>query len=722
MATIKDIAEAAGVSRGTVSNVLNGRDVVSSEKIQKVMKVVEEMGYSINEKAQNLRKGSAKLLAVAVPNIEDSLYADFYTHFHDTAEKKGYVTDLYITNDNPDYERSLIQRMKSRLTEGVAVFSSISDGSRAYFDAGFSAEDVMFVSRKQPYESSFLGFDMEKAGMELAEYAARKGCRSAALVTGPLHCDSRKRLLDGFAETMKGLQPDCTLRVCATTRQSRYQDVNRIFSKGIPDIVITENVELARIVKNVWQDFYKEENMDIVPCSSVCAIPDDEFVRFEMDYRALGELAAERLIEKNAVKQEEILPVKGIAQWPKKQTEKQGEVLNVLSVGSPTTTALKTLSKYYKEVSGNQLVLTELSADSVYELLKNWGSGLAFDIVRMDKEWFPWLSEQVLEPLKAIDRSVEDSLAGFLSSTLDEYAYVKDELYAFPGTPSVQLLFYRKDLFEDTKLKRLYYEQYKTPLKIPETFKEFNQIARFFTRSFNEQSPVKYGCTFIGGKDGVAGVEFLNRYFSHTRSLKNEIHSEETHEILKIAWEETEEAWEYSSKRPHSWWTDGAQEFADGETAMTIQFTNHAAVFTKEDSRVRGKLGWAMSPGGNPFLGGSVIGISKYSEKKQASLDFLKWISRDDMNTALTLFGGMPAREAAYENSEIKNSYPWMSFAKTCFESAWKELPDMELKTLQNLIGAAVRTGLTGISDEKSAEAFVQRIYDEYEKYQHEKN
>ena len=233
--------------------------------------------------------------------------------------------------------------MKSRLTEGVAVFSSISDGSKAYFDAGFSAEDVMFVSRKQPYESSFLGFDMEKAGMELAEYGARKGCRSAALVTGPLHCDSRKRLLEGFTETMKELQPDCALRVCATTRQSRYQDVNRIFSKGIPDIVITENVELARIVKNVWQDFYKEENMDIVSCSPICAIPDDEFVRFEMDYRALGELAAERLIEKNAVKQEEILPVKGIAQWPKKQDEKQREVFECTVCRKPYHNRFKNL-------------------------------------------------------------------------------------------------------------------------------------------------------------------------------------------------------------------------------------------------------------------------------------------------------------------------------------------------------------------------------------------
>ena len=60
---------------------------------------------------------------------------------------------------------------------------------------------------------------------------------------------------------------------------------------------------------------------------------------------------------------------------------------------------------------------------------------------------------------------------------------------------------------------------------------------------------------------------------------------------------------------------------------MTIQFTNHAAGFCRENSRVRGKLGWAMAPGGNPFLGGSVIGISRYSKKKQASLDFLKWIS-----------------------------------------------------------------------------------------------
>ena len=69
--TIKDIARLAGVSQGTVSNVLNGKDNVRSEKIQKVMKVVEEYGYSVNEKAKILRKGNARILAVILPNIID---------------------------------------------------------------------------------------------------------------------------------------------------------------------------------------------------------------------------------------------------------------------------------------------------------------------------------------------------------------------------------------------------------------------------------------------------------------------------------------------------------------------------------------------------------------------------------------------------------------------------------------------------------------------------
>lgn len=55
MVTIKDIAKAAGVAQGTVSNVLNGRGNVSSEKIRHVLEVSEALGYVPNERAKMLR-------------------------------------------------------------------------------------------------------------------------------------------------------------------------------------------------------------------------------------------------------------------------------------------------------------------------------------------------------------------------------------------------------------------------------------------------------------------------------------------------------------------------------------------------------------------------------------------------------------------------------------------------------------------------------------------
>ena len=72
MTTIKDIAKAAGVAQGTVSNVLNGKGNVSSEKIRQVMDAASALGYVPNERAKLLRKGRSNTLRsfspTSVPN------------------------------------------------------------------------------------------------------------------------------------------------------------------------------------------------------------------------------------------------------------------------------------------------------------------------------------------------------------------------------------------------------------------------------------------------------------------------------------------------------------------------------------------------------------------------------------------------------------------------------------------------------------------------------
>lgn len=124
MTTIKDIAKAAGVAQGTVSNVLNGKGNVSSEKIRQVMDAASALGYVPNERAKLLRKGRSNTLAVILPNIRSKQYIDFYLSFKAYAENHGYSVSQYLTSDdNREAEYAAIQDVRSSMAQGMAAVS-----------------------------------------------------------------------------------------------------------------------------------------------------------------------------------------------------------------------------------------------------------------------------------------------------------------------------------------------------------------------------------------------------------------------------------------------------------------------------------------------------------------------------------------------------------------------------------------------------------------------
>ena len=74
MASIKDIAKYAGVSHGTVSNVLNHKGNVSTEKILLVEQAAKALGYQMNSQASGLRSGKSKTICIIVPGIDMKMY------------------------------------------------------------------------------------------------------------------------------------------------------------------------------------------------------------------------------------------------------------------------------------------------------------------------------------------------------------------------------------------------------------------------------------------------------------------------------------------------------------------------------------------------------------------------------------------------------------------------------------------------------------------------
>ena len=190
MTTIKDIAKYAGVAQGTVSNVLNGKGNVSSQKIRQVMDAASALGYVPNERAKLLRKGHTNLLAVILPNLTSRQYIDFYLGFKVYAETNNYDVLVQLSgSNNREAEAAAMQQIRSYMASGTAVISSFTSGcsSTPYTRQnrrGLPGEQLLFVDRAVPFSNSFIGFDYALAGKELALRAIREGYSNICLLTG----------------------------------------------------------------------------------------------------------------------------------------------------------------------------------------------------------------------------------------------------------------------------------------------------------------------------------------------------------------------------------------------------------------------------------------------------------------------------------------------------------------------------------------------------------
>lgn len=117
-ARLRDVAERAGVSIRTVSNVVNGYASVSDQKRIRVEAAVAELGYRPNVMARNLKHGRSGLIALVVPELDVPYFAELARAVVTIARDYGYTVVVDQTDGEPARERELIMR----------------DGSAAMFD------------------------------------------------------------------------------------------------------------------------------------------------------------------------------------------------------------------------------------------------------------------------------------------------------------------------------------------------------------------------------------------------------------------------------------------------------------------------------------------------------------------------------------------------------------------------------------------------------------
>ncbi|MFV0413053.1 MAG: ABC transporter substrate-binding protein, partial [Oscillospiraceae bacterium] len=444
---------------------------------------------------------------------------------------------------------------------------------------------------------------------------------------------------------------------------------------------------------------------------------------YGLDYRMMAHKAAKALVahlEQGApLARQTLLPNNGFPAFPAGGA-RQAKELSLLSVASPSSEALMLLAPHLEKTQGIRLNLSIMSLDDIYSLVLSSGGATPYDLIRMDMAWIDELAALAYRPLEEIDHPWNRLFESFRPEFMQDYSEAGGVRYSLPYDPSTQLLFYRKDLLENPFFKRMYFEATRKELKIPETFEEYNQVARFFTQSLNPQAPTLYGTTVAIGNAMVGASEYYVRLLGMGGGpLDGAGRVALNTPQAMAALQNLMEAYQYSDKSQYQWWKSVLQGFAQGNAAMTVVFMNYAAdILNLQQSSIAGKVGYAAVPGGRPLIGGGIIGISRTAKNVPAACAFLDWLYSPSIASAFTLLGGLSPCQSAYSNRDVYEKYPWLTAAKKSFPVAQRRHKssayiNFSQHQLEKVLAFEVKNAVLGIVEPSEALARAQQSCEE---------
>ncbi|AEH51195.1 ABC transporter substrate-binding protein [Pseudothermotoga thermarum] len=309
------------------------------------------------------------------------------------------------------------------------------------------------------------------------------------------------------------------------------------------------------------------------------------------------------------------------------------------------------------------------------------------------------------------------------------------KLVGFPYFNNTMLFYYRKDLFEDPKIKQQFEQMFGRPLRVPTTWAEAVDVARFFTKKYNKNSPTEYGIAlmfptthtmfymyllFFGpyrrspeglAKLGPVDIDYGD-YFTADRkpAFANEFG-------LK-AFEDIKALLPYAPDPLGSDYGETIEYFAKGIVAMVPQWTNPYLQFASSPvlQPADKKIGIAPMPG-RSVAGNWALGINAFTtkEKQRAAFRFIqfatsKWADKEK----LIRFAIAPVRKSTLEDPEAQKAIPWVSalpaiYADETFRPRIPEEPKLEDVT--NIYFAKILAGELPLTIET-----LQKLADEWER------
>jgi len=246
--TLIDVAKVAGVSPMTVSRALHRPELVTEDTREKVREAVRKTGYVSNMLAGGLASNKSRLVAILLPTIANSNFADTVQSLMDRLTQAGYQTLLGLTGYSAEQEETLLEAVLGRRPDGIVLTGTLhTESSRLRLaQAGIPLVEAWDLS-ENPLDM-LVGFSHEKVGEETARHLVKKGYQRFSVITisdprGLRRCNSLVAELkrQGIEEVpMEVLAPPATLEV-------GREGLRRLLERPVrPDIVVCSSDTVAQ--------------------------------------------------------------------------------------------------------------------------------------------------------------------------------------------------------------------------------------------------------------------------------------------------------------------------------------------------------------------------------------------------------------------------------------------------------------------------------------------
>lgn len=685
MATIKDVARLAGVSVGTVSNYLNKTKPVSRATATRISDAVRQLQYAPNFSAKSLKSSVYKDIGVILPNLNDSYYVQLYQGIESAFHGSDYYLNLRFSYDIPEIETKAAMDMLSKQVSGLIVVTCQPDNRKFYYEH-FTRDNraLVLVDRAiTQLDASTVFFDSRSIMEKITGHLLASGMGPVHLMTGPENYSCEAACIEGFCAACReagDADPRQNILHIELNKEDAFRKTTRLLKRTIPgSILATSELTATGIVEALQLLGYQPEDIPVITLGEEHWNKFTQtFAKFSVARPAIkmGTEAARILLDKiqnpdcresiHRVLQadcddtiqklrQRLLPQRAVSSPPTRRS------IRVLMLDTPAVHAFCRLIKHFENRTGIRVQVDFKPHNQIFDQIirSHTGESGGYDVYMYDIPWLPMLAARgVLKELSA--RLGELDVPNFLAGSMENYGLYKGGYYGVPLVYAPQMLYYRKNLFEDYTLCTRYEKLYGAPLKPPRTFTEFETVAKFFS---TQTVQIPYGISVPAAYPECLAPELymrLRAYGSEVIDGKGNVVINNPRSIRAYA---NLLQSIRSAKPDYMQATDvsAVSDFLQGETAMLITYPGFLTdVSDLRKNKQIGSIGCTYIPGRTPLLGGWGMGIDSRSSIEDA-FAFLKWACNEEMGNYFSMLGGYCAIRSAYTNDELVNLYPWLT-------------------------------------------------------------